>query len=254
MESHGNRVGRAAPVTRSSGRYSLSLLYKGLSQASTGLQHSPKLYSTLNRLNELSYRSSSTPRPAIQESSDTAHTMDTDYPLPAPMHRPFLALDPQYDALLPCRRSLKQAIELNAENSIPYQLPRARPLSRLELLPFEIRERIYGYLGVIFGGYHTGTSLAIPDCSKSIEFCSYDAAWHMFTPTTQWIFEYSILYLNHQIRAEVLDLLFRGMSVTFKYHLSDRKIFSNNWHACTHLKPVPLVHCHAYSLCILKTS
>jgi hypothetical protein len=56
------------------------------------------------------------------------------------MHRPFITLDPRFDTSLPFRYQLKQIIKLTAENSTPYQLPKAPRLSRSEKLPFEARE------------------------------------------------------------------------------------------------------------------
>jgi hypothetical protein len=67
-------------------------------------------------------------------------TMDTDCELPIPMHCPFIMLDPRFDTSLPFRYQLKQIIKLTAENSTPYQLPKAPRLSRSEKLPFEARE------------------------------------------------------------------------------------------------------------------
>jgi hypothetical protein len=72
-------------------------------------------------------------------------TMDTDYGLPIPMYRPFIMVDPRFDSPLPFRCCLNQVTELTAENSTPYQLPKEQRLSRLEKLPFEVREQVYHY-------------------------------------------------------------------------------------------------------------
>ena len=74
--------------------------------------------------------------------------MDTEYPLPVSMHRPFITLESQHDTLLPFRRGLKQVTEIIAENSAPYSLPKPQHLSRFESLPTEIRMRMYTFLGV----------------------------------------------------------------------------------------------------------
>jgi hypothetical protein len=72
-------------------------------------------------------------------------TMDTDYGLPIPMYRPFIMVDPRFDSPLPFRCCLNQVTELTAENSTPYQLSKEQRLSKLEKLPFEVREQVYHY-------------------------------------------------------------------------------------------------------------
>jgi hypothetical protein len=73
------------------------------------------------------------------------NTMDTDYELPIPMHRPLITLDSGFDTPLPFRYRLKQVTQLTAESSTPYQLPKERRLSRFEKLPFEVREQVYNH-------------------------------------------------------------------------------------------------------------
>jgi hypothetical protein len=75
--------------------------------------------------------------------------MDTDYDLPVPMHRPFIHATSQYDSPLPFRRELEQVTELTAENSAPYTpKPPPKPRSTFESLPYEIRQVIWGHLGI----------------------------------------------------------------------------------------------------------
>jgi hypothetical protein len=76
------------------------------------------------------------------------NTIDTDYELPVPMHRLFITLDQNYDSPLLFRYRLRQVTELTAENATPYSLPKERRLSRLEKLPVELPEYIYGYLNI----------------------------------------------------------------------------------------------------------
>jgi hypothetical protein len=54
------------------------------------------------------------------------------------------------DVALPVRRH--QFTELSAENSAPYKLSKSK-LSHFERLPFEVREQIYGYLGLPLLGH-----------------------------------------------------------------------------------------------------
>ena len=68
-----------------------------------------------------------------------AHTMDTDYGLPIPMHRAWAHADPAQDNLLPFRHQLDQVTELTAENSTPYRISEPEPHSKLESLPLDVR-------------------------------------------------------------------------------------------------------------------
>jgi hypothetical protein len=78
--------------------------------------------------------------------SDLNHIMDSECPLPIPMDRPYLIDDARYDTPLPFRPD--QATELTAENSSLYSLPKPFRPSMLERSPYEIREQIYGRLGI----------------------------------------------------------------------------------------------------------
>jgi hypothetical protein len=100
-------------------------------------------------------------------------TMDTDYGLPIPMHRPYISLDAAEDTPLPFRRRLEQVTELTAENSTPYQIPKERRLSAFEKLPFEIHEQIYFY-ALPCEGYHW-LDLYSPN---EIELREHQSTWY----------------------------------------------------------------------------
>jgi hypothetical protein len=139
--------------------------------------------------------------------------MDTDYGLPVPMHRPFITLDEQFDSPLPFRRRLEQVTELTAENAAPYQLPKQQRLSAFERIPFEIREQIYGYLGI------RSAQWLRPNCCILFQH-----------DRNQVVSTEGISGVNRNIRQEVLDIFVRKPEMCFKYPLSDRKLFYNNWH------------------------
>jgi hypothetical protein len=110
---------------------------------------------------------------------------------------------------------------LSAKNSAPYQLPKQQRLSGLERLPFEVRERIYSYLGISSGEWSNGKS-AIP---REANFIWQTQTWAHWGSD----FEHSLLGVSHTLRAEVLDILFFKVVAVFRYALSERKIFYNGW-------------------------
>ncbi|CAO2652824.1 Nn.00g022350.m01.CDS01 [Neocucurbitaria sp. VM-36] len=140
-------------------------------------------------------------------------------------------MDPQYDTSLPFRRALKQVTELNAEISAPYELPKACFLSRLEQLPFEIREQIYGYLGYTsqFRNPHKHVSYEWPTCYFSWAF---GASYLMTSITNEDNYvERSMLQLNHNFLADLLELTLSGINVNFSHHLSGKRAFRIDWKA-----------------------
>jgi len=154
-------------------------------------------------------------------------TMDTDYGLPVPMHRSIISMDPRYDEPLPFRRCLKQVTELTAENATPYQLPKKFQLSGFERIPYEIREQIYGYLGISSGG----RPLDYPCVVMGMMSSDYNYRWvrsyiRCFPPH----YESGVLGVNSKIRREVLDILFCKIVAVVRYPLSNRKMFYDNWH------------------------
>jgi hypothetical protein len=154
-------------------------------------------------------------------------TMDTDHELPAPMHRPFITLDSQYDAPLSFRRSLDQISELNAENCMPYTLPKERRLSGFERLPLEIRRRVYDYLGILIWAPNGTNMTVFRSIPCSITFFDYNRPW--LSDNEQILDLRGVLGLTCSIRKEVLDTLFCIASARFNHHLSNRKEFRNNW-------------------------
>lgn len=149
--------------------------------------------------------------------------MDTDYGLPIPTHRPFITLDDQYDEPLPFRR-LEQVTELTAENSSPYTLPKKRCLSRLEQLPLEIREQIYGYVAV----YPYELSVHWPLYKGPISISSHQTPW--FDATYCGPDENSGLYrANRNLRQELLKISLLNRDISFQHPLSAKKLFYNNW-------------------------
>jgi hypothetical protein len=147
--------------------------------------------------------------------------MDTDYPLPIPIHRPYLIEDTRYDKPLPFRHHLKQVTKLTAENSTPYSLPKISQLSLFEQLPYDVREHIYD----IFGAEFENDEEYDRPCTR------YDERlWYRQFPSL----DGSILSFNHNIRTEVLNIMSRrhaNSPIRLDFHLSDRKIFFNNMHA-----------------------
>lgn len=164
-------------------------------------------------------------------SNMSTRTMDTEFPLPVPMHRPFITLDPQYDEPLPFRRALKKVTELNAENAIPYKLPKSRPMSRLELLPFEIRQRIYAYVGFDprywrYEDYsyersyefwrQQFTEYIVCACSTQRRDIAYSFGnWDLLEVVANVL---SLLHVNRGFRAQLLDLMLHGQTVKFKHY------------------------------------
>jgi hypothetical protein len=146
-----------------------------------------------------------------------SNTMDTDYGLPVPMHRPFITLDEQSDSQLPFRRRLEQVTELTAENATPYQLPKQQRLSAFECLPYEVREQIYGYLGII-------------PVNRSQRNRSTTSVILYKHDRNQYICNRGMLGVNRNIRQEVLSTFVLKLEMCFEYPLSDRKVFYNNWH------------------------
>ncbi|KAJ4363058.1 hypothetical protein N0V83_010176 [Neocucurbitaria cava] len=159
--------------------------------------------------------------------------MDTEFPLPVPMHRPFITLDPQYDEPLPFRRALKKVTELNAENAIPYKLPKSRPMSRLELLPLEIRQRIYAYVGfdprywryegIEYESWRGSFTNYISCACSTRRSCLSTRSWLERDWKIRSRYEINLLHINHGLRAEFLDLMLRGQTVKFK------PILRNEW-------------------------
>ncbi|KAH7382733.1 hypothetical protein DE146DRAFT_240277 [Phaeosphaeria sp. MPI-PUGE-AT-0046c] len=150
------------------------------------------------------------------------YTMETDYGLPIAMHRPFIDLSSGHDSPLPSRKSLSQVTEVNEENSMPYQLPKDHRVSRFEQLPLEIRQFIYGMCN---------KSLIQPtSASEYLEFPNYDCKWPCIYlgPDDG---ELKLMRVSRQIRAEMLGMMLRDMSVKFRYPLSDRKIYRNSFHS-----------------------
>lgn len=151
--------------------------------------------------------------------------MDTDYGLPIVMHRPFIGLNPDYDTPLPFRKDLGQVTELNAENSTPYQLPKARQVSKFERLPLEVRVKIYEYCEY---------------CNES-DANNHNSFWffHHYDGWKDRLFRYksgpghphrhNLLYVSRQIQEELWDHTLREATVEFHHPLSDRKIFWNIW-------------------------
>jgi hypothetical protein len=155
------------------------------------------------------------------------HTMETDHPLPVPMHRPYITLNPQHDTPLPFRRVLGQVTELTAENSTPYKPLTKHELSTFERLPLEIRERIYMYLGI----YSCHSSLGQMVGPRDVEILRCDRPWQFKCRRDNENADPVCLYINHSIREEVLDVLFGKVTAEFHFYLSDRKIYRDNWHS-----------------------
>lgn len=156
------------------------------------------------------------------------HTMDTDYGLPIPMHRPFIDMTADFDTLLPFRKSLKQVTEISAENSMPYQLPtpRTHRSSKLEKLPLEIRHTVYGLFDDLWRCQPRSTI-------KRFDFRDYDCIWPLSLRrdnAESFGGGGSLLCVSRQIRAEIIDLMLRDAEVEFRHPLSNKKIFRNNWH------------------------
>jgi hypothetical protein len=151
--------------------------------------------------------------------------METDCPLPIPMHRPYITLDSRHDRPLPFRRALGKVTELTAENSTPYKLPTKHELSAFEGLPFEIRERIYMYLGLETNDKNGSRLVG----SRHVKFFRDDRPWRSRFPEINKDVDPVCLYISRSIRKEVLDLLFGKVIVSFHFYLSDRKIYFDNW-------------------------
>lgn len=155
-------------------------------------------------------------------------TMNTDYDLPIPMHRPFIDLTAYFDTPLPFRKSLKQVTEVSVEKSMPYHLssPNAHRSSRLEQLPLEIRRIIYGLFNDL--------RRTLPGSSpKRFDFRDYECTWPLsLRRDNAETFRGggSLLCVSRQIRADILDLMLRDAVVEFRHPLSEKKIFRNNWH------------------------
>ncbi|KAF2035178.1 hypothetical protein EK21DRAFT_107303 [Setomelanomma holmii] len=154
--------------------------------------------------------------------------MDTEYGLPVPMHRPFVTLDSQFDAQLPFRRRLKQVTELTAENAIPYELPKPRISSRLERLPYEVRERIYGYLDIVcYKTFHVENesfdnkdNLSGPWKRRFMHFLfySYETAKFGSNPDIT-MPDKDLFGVNRSLRDEVLEIVYRNIVVAFPFPL-----------------------------------
>jgi hypothetical protein len=170
------------------------------------------------------------------------NTMDTDYELPIPMHRPFITLDSQFDTPLPFRSRLKQVTQLTAENSTPYQLPKERRLSRFEELPFEVREQVYN--NTISQSYAFSRSEYLVDIKYALGHtvhCEWHAPVFNNFDSIQ-----GLLRVNRSLRQEVLDVLLDKTVASFSHPLRDKKMFYDNWHnlnAFDKFKFGPLV-CH----------
>jgi hypothetical protein len=149
-------------------------------------------------------------------------TMDTDYELPIPIHRLFITLDAKHDSPLPFRRHLNQVTKLSAETATPYLLPKERSLSRFENLPVELREHVYSYLGI----YTTASTWDARDPTDTMtSLLSSDSFdWQNLEAV------YGLLSSNRSLRREILNILNSKAVVTFKYTLSDKRIFYDNWH------------------------
>jgi hypothetical protein len=185
-----------------------------------------------NPLNDLN------PQAALRTAIDAQHpksasrqtmenTMDKDYELPIPMHRSFITLDPRFDTPLPFRHRLKQVTKLTTENSTPYQVSKARRLSRFEQLPFEVREQIYHHIFSLSGPL-LGPQRPPMDMKRPLGHtlhCAWDVSlWYNFDPL------HEMFRVNRNLRQELLDILFEKTAVSFDYPLSDRRIFYDNWH------------------------
>jgi hypothetical protein len=151
-------------------------------------------------------------------------TMNTDHPFPVPMHRPSITLDSQYDKPLPFRRTLEQVTELNAETAIPYKMPAERRLSNFERLPFEIRQRIYNYLGYSLANMtHDWQKRAEDYRPRPFFYRGWAISDNVFDILGE--FEKNMLYLNRNLRDEALDIVFRHAEAKLDYCLSEKRIF-----------------------------
>jgi hypothetical protein len=147
--------------------------------------------------------------------------MDSDYGLPVPMHRPIITLGEQFDSPLPFRRRLEQVTELTAENATPYQLPKEQRLSAFERLPYEVREQIYGYLGI--------ESAEWPMCScgfRCIMLYNYECQERAESK--------GMLKTNRNIRHEVLDIILQKANLSLVYPVNNKKIIYSSSHKTHH--------------------
>lgn len=146
--------------------------------------------------------------------------MDTECGLPIPIHRTIAYAGPQQVIPLPLRHNLDQITEISTENSAPYTSP--TPLSRLEILPFEIRLMIWSYLEVVSMTkaleQESWSGWSSPKYTNDTLY-AHDNSWY------PWAVVRKILSLNTNIRGELLHLMSKGAGERILHHLSSRIVF-----------------------------
>lgn len=138
-------------------------------------------------------------------------------------------MDPRDDVPLPFRYKLDQVIELTAETSTPYTLP--KPRSRLEALPLDVRLIIWQRVGFNFKQVPlqlTDTNNRFDSPGTNLTFEWHHYPWHPtchaeISPRDDHILV-GIMAVNTSIRAELLDLLLRNARAAIQYRLSNRRI------------------------------
>jgi hypothetical protein len=109
--------------------------------------------------------------------------------------------------------------QLSAENSTPYKLPKERPISGFEKLPLEILHRIYDLSGGVSVRDIRIQYVLGQWCGDSQHEDTYEDYRN----------GHGLQLVSRQVRADVMAVVFSGVTVILIYPLSGWNIFRENW-------------------------